>query len=159
MIVLFGSDGNTVDSRIARRFGKAAWFLVVDTDSLDTWAMPNRTPSDHDDIVKRADDMGASIAICGDIGPKSFDLMAARSMMVFRAEGLTCREALHVLQAGSLRKLDGPTLRHNVQGSNYRDVRLIKGRRSVPRAKQWYGYPAGTMRGKHRVQQYSGRGH
>lgn len=159
MIVLFASDGNTVDSRIARRFGKAAWFLVVDTDSLDTWAMPNRLPQDHDDIVKRADDRGASIVICGDIGPKSFDLMASRSMMVFRAEGLTCREALHVLQAGSLRKLDGPTLRHNVGMREHQHPYALRGQRSGQHARRWHGYPAGSMRGRHRVQQYSGRGH
>ncbi|MFQ5797081.1 MAG: NifB/NifX family molybdenum-iron cluster-binding protein [Bacteroidota bacterium] len=54
MKILIAADGNTLDSRISKRFGKGAWYLIVDLETMRVNAFENVEPRDHHEIVPKA---------------------------------------------------------------------------------------------------------
>ncbi len=160
MKVLVAADGKTLDSRISKRFGKAAWYLVVDLETLNLRASENKGPHTHHEIVRKVAGKGVTTIVTGNIGPGSYDLIASLSIQVALARNMLAREAVERLKKGELKILDAPTLRHSIEEREL----LRRGQRAqYGRGGKWgkgkRGFGAGTPRGRHHLQQYSGRGH
>ena len=87
MKVAVTSQGNTLDSQIDPRFGRASYILIVDTESLEFEVInnnENKNTSKGAGIQTGAmvSDKGAEILLTGFCGPKAFQTLSAAGVKV-----------------------------------------------------------------------------
>ncbi|MBK1717362.1 NifB/NifX family molybdenum-iron cluster-binding protein [Thiocystis violacea] len=108
--------GQTLDSPFDARFGRAASFCLVDTDS-GAWtvhANPGLSASGGAGVqaAQFVAGLGAQAVVSGAYGPKAYDTLAAANIQRLLAPGdAACRAAdiLAAFQAGPLAEADGAT--------------------------------------------------
>jgi predicted Fe-Mo cluster-binding NifX family protein len=102
------SEGPSLDDQVDPRFGRAAGFVVVDLDTMETQYIDNGKSQmmaqgagiQAAQIVART---GASWVLSGYVGPKAFQALAAANLKVGQnLEGLTVREAVERFKSGSI---------------------------------------------------------
>jgi predicted Fe-Mo cluster-binding NifX family protein len=81
------SDGKGLDSRVEEMFGRSPYFVIVDTETLETKSIINRAMrSGHGAGIGAAQiisDEGAEALLTGIVGPNAFEALRAASIMVF----------------------------------------------------------------------------
>ena len=94
------SEGPSLDDMVDPRFGRAAGFVVVDLETMDTQYIDNGQSQvmaqgagiQAAELVARA---GVSCLLTGYVGPKAFKALAAAGIKVGQnLEGLTVRDAV-----------------------------------------------------------------
>jgi predicted Fe-Mo cluster-binding NifX family protein len=114
-IVISASDG-TLEAPYAAHFGRAAYFLVVDTES-DTWqavANPAVNASSGAGVqsAQLAVNHGAQAVISGSFGPHAYQILMAAGVPMFLAPAGTAPSARQLLdwyKAGQLQQIAAPT--------------------------------------------------
>lgn len=108
------SEGPTLDDRIDPRFGRAAGFVVVDLDTMDTHYIDNGQSQvmaqgagiQAAELIARA---GADCLLTGYVGPKAFHALSAAGVKVGQnLEGLSVREAVERFKSGKVEIAEGP---------------------------------------------------
>lgn len=160
MKVLIASEGSTLESPVAKRFGRAMWYLIVDVETETVSSIQNLRIEDHHDIVPKAANEGVATVITGNIGPRSYELISTHNLQVAHCRDISGHEAIDRLKRGDLKILDAPTVKKNVEEHEL----LRQGRREqFGRGKRFAGgkgaSPRATSHGRHHLQQYGGRGH
>ena len=94
------SEGPSLDDQVDPRFGRAAGFVVVDLETMDTQYIDNGQSQvmaqgagiQATELVARA---GVSCLLTGYVGPKAFKALSAAGIKVGQnLEGLTVRDAV-----------------------------------------------------------------
>ena len=94
------SEGPSLDDQVDPRFGRAAGFVIVDLETMDTryidngqsQAMAQGAGIQAAELVARA---GVNCLLTGSVGPKAFKALAAAGIKVGQnLEGLTVRDAV-----------------------------------------------------------------
>jgi predicted Fe-Mo cluster-binding NifX family protein len=115
MKVLVAANGPTLDSRVAKRFGHAPYYLCVDTATRQVQAIDN---SEHHDethaVIPHMARQGVGVFITGNIGPHAFELARSLKRRVALARNMSANEALDRLQRGELKVLSAPTLKRSI---------------------------------------------
>ena len=102
------SEGPSLDDKVDPRFGRAAGFVVVDLDSMNTEYIDNGRSQvmaqgagiQAAELVARA---GVSCLLTGYVGPKAFQALSAAGIkMVQNLEGLTVRQAVERFKSGQV---------------------------------------------------------
>lgn len=109
MKITISSQGEKLDSAVDPRFGRAAQFILYDTETGSYEAISNAQSLDaaQGAGIKAAETisrLGAQVLITGHCGPKAFEtLKAAGIEVVIGAEGCTVSKALEKYKAGQLK--------------------------------------------------------
>ncbi len=96
------------------RFGRAAGFLVVDLDTMQTSYVDNGGSQvmAHGAGIAAAERIaaaGARVVLTGFVGPKAFSALAAAGIQVVQdLDGLTVAQAVERYRSGQVRAADGP---------------------------------------------------
>jgi predicted Fe-Mo cluster-binding NifX family protein len=105
-----------IDAQVDPRFGRGAYFLVVDADTLEWQAEANPAVNASGGAGVQAAQIvvqhGAQVAISGDFGPNAYEVLAAAGVEMFltpAGESLTASEVLARYQRGELKQVTGPT--------------------------------------------------
>jgi predicted Fe-Mo cluster-binding NifX family protein len=103
-----------LDSAIDSRFGRAAYFIVVDVETLAWQAYPNPAATTSGGAGTQAAqyiaNQGAQAAISGDFGPNAYSaLNAAGIAMYLLGDCRTVREAVTQFKADQLVQVGAPT--------------------------------------------------
>ena len=103
-----------LDADLDPRFGRSAYFLVVEADSLDWEAHPNSGAAAASGAgVQAAQFVAAQKAgavISREYGPHAFEALgAAGTPMYLFGACHTAREAVAALKAGTLQRVDPPS--------------------------------------------------
>ena len=107
-MIAITSTGPTLDDQVDPRFGRAAGFLIVDTETMDTRYLDNGQSQvmaqgagiQAAQLVARA---GVSWVLTGYVGPKAFQGLTATGIKVGQnLEGLTVRQAVERFKSGSI---------------------------------------------------------
>jgi predicted Fe-Mo cluster-binding NifX family protein len=118
--VVIAANGPTLDSSMAKRFGHAPYYLLVDTATMQVQAIDN---SEHDDethaIIPQMIRQGVEVFITGNIGPNAFKLVRSLNRQVGLARQMTAGEALARLDRGELEMLVAPTLKRSVHNHTH----------------------------------------
>jgi len=109
-----------LDSDVDPRFGRGAYLLVVDTETMQWEAHPNPGVNASGGAGIQAAqfvaDQKAEAVISGDFGPNAFNaLQAAGITMYLYGDCRTARQAIERFQAGQLQQVGAPT-QHGHQG-------------------------------------------
>ena len=107
MKVAITSQGPEMNSAIDLRFGRAKYFIVVDTETDDSAAHDN---TQNLNAVQGAGiqagrnviDLGVEAVITGNVGPKAFATLQAGGVKMYIGAGGTVGDALEKFKAGEL---------------------------------------------------------
>jgi predicted Fe-Mo cluster-binding NifX family protein len=111
MKVAVSSLGPSLDDRVDERFGRAAYLLIVDDDTLAVEAVENTANRDALQgaglgAAEIVSERGAVVAITGHLGPKAFHALYLSGIEGYNGTGMSVRDAVEALRSGGLVRLD-----------------------------------------------------
>ena len=114
MKIIITTVAPNIESEVDPRFGRGAYLLVVDPNTLEWQAHPNPGVNASGGAGINATqfvvEQKADAAISGDFGPNAYEaLNAARIAMYLLGDNRTAREAIAQFQAGQLKRVGAPT--------------------------------------------------
>lgn len=117
MKIAVTSNGTDLDSQVDPRFGRAAYILIVDSETFDFEVLDNK---ENVNALKGAgiqaavsvSNKGANILLTGFCGPNAFKALKAAGIGVANDAGGSVREAVQAYLGGKLPLSDGA----NVEG-------------------------------------------
>jgi predicted Fe-Mo cluster-binding NifX family protein len=112
MKVAVTSQGETLDSLVDPRFGRAAYILIVDTTSLEFEVLDN---SENQNAFKGAgiqaaamvSDKDAEVLLTGFCGPKAFQTLAAAGIKVVNDQAGRVIDAVQKFKQGNVVYAEG----------------------------------------------------
>jgi predicted Fe-Mo cluster-binding NifX family protein len=106
MIICVPSDGQTIDSHVDPKFGRAQFLLIIDTDTMDCKAISNDgvTSSGGAGIAaaKITADSGAEALLTGNCGPNAHRILNTANIQVFTGLSGIVKEAVDIFKTGTL---------------------------------------------------------
>lgn len=114
MKIAIGSDGDKLESKVAKRFGHAAYYIIYNIKDKSFEAMKNKD-EDHTHIeLTRLLDKGVEVFIVGNIGPHAFDLLVDSGAEVYLGRKMTVQKAIDKCNYNKLEKLFEPTVKKSI---------------------------------------------
>ena len=107
MKIALSTSGNDLSAPLDPRFGRAARFLVYDTES-NTFKLAgneqnlNAAQGAGIQSAQNAASTGAKAVISGHFGPKAFRVLNASNIAMYTSTGTTVQDALDLYAAGEL---------------------------------------------------------
>ena len=111
MRICITSDGQGLEAPVNPSFGRAPYFLFVDSETEAAEAVKN-TPGAHGAGVQAAQIVAnkeASAVITGSIGPNAYQGLSAAGIDVYTGAKGKVMDALEAYRAGRLTRTEGPT--------------------------------------------------
>ena len=110
MKVAVSALGPGLDDRVDERFGRAAYLLVVDVDTMaceavDNSANLNAMQGAGLGAAEVVSDAGCSAVNTGHLGPKAFRALSAIDVEGYSGAGMSVREAVDAFAENSLDRL------------------------------------------------------
>lgn len=114
MKLLVTATAPALEAAVDPRFGRAAHFIVVDTDSLQWQAHQNQgvnaTGGAGALAAQFAAQQGVQAVISGDFGPNAYRALATAGIQMYLlGESRTVAEAVEQFKAGKLAQVNAPT--------------------------------------------------
>ncbi len=118
MKIAITSTGPDMDAPFDPRFGRAAYFVVVD-EGTEAWQAHVNPAADARggagiQAAQFVAGQGVWAVVSGDFGPNAHQALTAAGLAMFLAppgEAASVRQLLHLYRGGTLRKAAGPTQR------------------------------------------------
>jgi predicted Fe-Mo cluster-binding NifX family protein len=115
MMLCITSTGKTLEAKVDERFGRAPYFLIVDTETKEYHAVGNAalTAGRGAGVVAAQilSDMGVEALLTGVVGPNAFPALKAARIRVYEgaSDADTGTAALAKFSAGTYREASGPS--------------------------------------------------
>ena len=110
MKIVVASSGADLDSEVDARYGRCAWFLVVDPDDMSFEAIENANASLGGGAGVQSGQLaaasGAKAVLAGHCGPKAFSVLSAAGIEVIVGVSGPVREAVQNYKEGKLSSSD-----------------------------------------------------
>jgi len=117
MKIAITATGKTLDSPVDRRFGRAAYFVVVDTETMDFSAIDNESAAAAGGAgissAKVVTDAGAEAILTGNCGPNAQRTLSAAGVRLYTGVTGTVAEAVELFKSGKLTEAAGPNVQEH----------------------------------------------
>ncbi len=114
MKIAVSSSGNNLDSQIDPRFGRCAYFVIVETENMNFEAFDNESIALGGGAGIQAAQFvaskGAKAILTGNVGPNAVKTLAAAGVEVFAGQNGTVGEALERYKRGDLQSTSTPNV-------------------------------------------------
>ena len=114
MKIAITSTGETLNSEVDARFGRAAYFLVGDSEIMDFVAIENRNSSAAGGAgissAKLVIDSGVEAVLTGNCGPNAERTLRAANVKLYTGAKGTVAEVIELFRNGRLTEADGPNV-------------------------------------------------
>ena len=114
MKVAVTSVGKDMDSQVDPRFGRAAYFALVDTETMAFETIENDNVSAGGgagiNSAKNVIDAGAAAVLTGNCGPNAERTLRAGNVKLYTGVSGTVAEAVEQFKAGALTEATGPSV-------------------------------------------------
>jgi predicted Fe-Mo cluster-binding NifX family protein len=112
MKIAVTAQGQELDSAVDPRFGRAEWFLVVDTETGEATAHSNEqnlsAPQGAGIQAARiVIELAVAAVLSGNVGPKAFATLQAGNVAIYTGASGSVRDAVEQFNAGSLKAAEG----------------------------------------------------
>jgi predicted Fe-Mo cluster-binding NifX family protein len=114
MLLLIGSDENNLQSRVAKRFGQATFFILFNTETKKFEAFENKDEVHHHENLKYFLDKGVEAFIVGNVGPHAFEIINTPKSKVYLARKMSVSESINKFLSGELEHLKEPTVKRSI---------------------------------------------
>ncbi|CEO89148.1 MAG TPA: dinitrogenase iron-molybdenum cofactor biosynthesis protein [Syntrophaceticus sp.] len=115
------ATGKDLESQMDPRFGRCAYFILVDPDTEEFEAVDNPGVSAGGGAGIQAAQafikQGAEALITGYCGPNAFDVLAAGGIKIYQASEMSVREVLNHYKKGELKEISTPGKANRGKGS------------------------------------------
>ncbi len=107
MKLIVTSKGKTLGDAVDPRFGRAAYFIVIDSETgafeaHDNTQNMNAAQGAGIQAAQNAVELGGDAIISGHCGPKAFQVLSSAGVKMFNTSAKTVGEALEQFRSGSL---------------------------------------------------------
>ena len=113
MKIVITATSNTIDQPFNPRFGRADYFILIDSETRDWEALPNPAADARGgagpQAVQFIANKGVEAVISGRYGPSAFSALEAAKIEAYLAEDGTVNEVLGKYLAGELVKTNNAT--------------------------------------------------
>jgi len=114
MKIAISSTGATLDAEVDPRFGRCAYFIIVDPDTMEWEAVSNEAAQMGGGAgIKAAQlvaDKGAEALITGNCGPNAFQSLKAANIRVYTGASERVRDAVEQYSKGKLNEVTEPSV-------------------------------------------------
>lgn len=114
MKIAVSSEGPGLESMVDPRFGRAAGFVLVDSETMDNTYLDNGASQvlaqgAGIETAQRVAEAGAEVVLSGYVGPKAFEALKAADIQICQnLDGRTVREAVDLFLSGKASAADAP---------------------------------------------------
>ena len=112
-LVVTSSGKEGLEGEVDSRFGRAPYFVFVDTTSMEFTVRENKAVVDSSGAGVAAAqtvlDEGVEGVIAGNFGPKAFDSLKAGQIKLYSISKVTVKEAVNKMQQDELEELSEHT--------------------------------------------------
>jgi predicted Fe-Mo cluster-binding NifX family protein len=117
MRIAVTAQGQGMDAPADPRFGRARCFVVVDTETGESWTVDNTANLNAPQgagiqASRKIVELGVDALVTGHIGPKAFSALRAGNVAIYTGASGTVAEAVDEFNAGTLK----PTETADVDG-------------------------------------------
>ena len=117
MKILITAKGKQISDEVDPRFGRAKFFVLVDTDTNEVTAHDNSQNLNAAQgagiqAAQSVTQLGAEAVISGNVGPNAFQTLNADGIKMYLCPQATVEEAVRKFKAGELKEVASA----NVQG-------------------------------------------
>lgn len=113
MKICVSASNEQLESWIDPRFGRCAYFIIVDSDTMNFEAFPNPSISAAHGAGISAAQMVANkdvkTVITGNIGPNAYQALSSTGIKIFTGVTGTVKEAIEKYKSGELKEANQPT--------------------------------------------------
>jgi predicted Fe-Mo cluster-binding NifX family protein len=117
MKICISSTGNSVDSTMDPRFGRAAYFVITNTDSMESEIIPNSAANSGGGAGITSGqlmvDKGVGAVITGNVGPNAMNVLKAAKIEIYRGESTSVQENIEKFKKGLLEKINTTVPSHS----------------------------------------------
>lgn len=117
MKIVITATGKTMDSPVDQRFGRAAYFVVVDTETMDFAVIDNENVAAAGGAgissAKAVIDAGAEAVLTGNCGPNAERTLTAAGAKLYTGVTGTVAEAVELFKGGKLTEAAGPNVQEH----------------------------------------------
>ena len=114
MKIAITSTGKTLDSQVDPRFGRAACFIIIDTETMDFNVVENESVAAAGGAgissAKVVIDAGAEAVLTGNCGPNAEHTLTAGGVKLYTGATGTVAEAVELFKSGKLAEASGPNV-------------------------------------------------
>ncbi|OYT16926.1 MAG: dinitrogenase iron-molybdenum cofactor biosynthesis protein [Bacteroidetes bacterium 4572_77] len=115
MKILLATESNTLESKIAKRFGEAPYYLIHNSDTKETEARVNPGHDDnHSGLIDLVNE-GVLNYIIGNTGPNAFNVLNDKNAKLYLARGTVAKDALDAFLNNKLEILTKSTLKKPIR--------------------------------------------
>jgi predicted Fe-Mo cluster-binding NifX family protein len=131
MSVVVTADGPNLDSKVDPRFGRCAYFVIVDIETMEARGVPNDAKEAMGGAGIQAaqivDELGGEVVLTGDVGPSAFSALKAAGIDIYIGLTGTVRDAVEKFKNGEAEKaLSSTTAPKHVFGSGAAGARVVR---------------------------------
>ncbi len=117
MKIAVTSTGESIDSKVDQRFGRAAFFIIAETDTMDFEVIENENTAAAGGAgissAKTVIDAGAEAVLTGNCGPNAQRTLSAASVKLFTGITGTVEPVIKLFKNSELTEADGPNVREH----------------------------------------------
>lgn len=124
MKILIGTDENTLDSHMSKRFGHANFYLIYNSENENVYFEENK----HDESAEHNHNnlftllgKGVDLTIVGNIGPHAYQILATEGRKLYLARAMTASQAIEKFNNGELRELTEPTVKQSIEENKHHE--------------------------------------
>ena len=115
MKILLATDGETLESKIAKRFGEAPYYLIYNSENKEIEARVNPGHDDnHSGLINLVNE-GVLNYIIGNTGPNAFNVLDARNAKLYLGRGMLAKDALDNFLNNKIERLTKSTLKKPIR--------------------------------------------
>jgi predicted Fe-Mo cluster-binding NifX family protein len=108
------ASGTTLDAPVDPRFGRASYFMIVNSETLAFEAVSNVSASAMSGAgIQAAQTManrGVDVLITGNVGPNAFQALASAGIKIFVGATGIVKEVIEKFKNGELTETQAPTV-------------------------------------------------
>lgn len=116
MRIAVSASGKTPDSPMDPRFGRAEYFIFMETDTMEHEAAENAAAASSGGAgiaaAQSVVDKGAKAVVTGYVGPNAMSVLRAAGMEIYKGAAATVRENAELCKAGRLERIDASAPAH-----------------------------------------------
>jgi len=123
MKIAITSTGKTLESEVDPRFGRAACFIIIDTETMEFEPVENANIAVGGGAgvssAKAVLDAGAQAVLTGNCGPNAERTLTAAGIKIYTGVSGKASEAIELFKSGKLTEASGPNVQsHFGTGGN-----------------------------------------
>jgi len=115
MKIAITSTGRTLDSQVDPRFGRAACFIIIDTETMGLNVIENESIAAAGGAgissARTVTDAGAEAVLTGNCGPNAERTLTAAGLKLYTGATGTVAEAVELFKSGKLTEAAGPNVK------------------------------------------------